>query len=104
MQVLWAMWRMSAPRETNAAAVTSERGAALTSSPMTALAASYALLPGPIHLVTPFSVLVIMSSCRSAGQVLGFLDLTALSPVAGSSKFDHVTDTSPIQVFASDTA
>jgi len=100
MQVLWAMWRMSAPRETNAAraAVTSERGAALTSSPMTALAASYALLPGPVHLVTPFSVLVIMSSCRSAGQVLGFLDLTALSPVAGSSKFDHVTDTSPIQV------
>ena len=35
------------------------RGRALTSSPMLALAASYALPPGPAHLVMPFNVLVV---------------------------------------------
>ena len=57
------------------------RHAALTSSPMSAAAASYALLPGPGHLVMPFKVLVIMLSSLSPAQTVDFLSVLNLSKV-----------------------
>ena len=48
---------------------------------MSAAAASYALLPGPGHLVMPFKVLVIMLSPLSPAQTVDFLSVLNLSKV-----------------------